>query len=140
MIQEKPLSGRVAHMLKPSVILAESGPLRWKSQVNGTPKLQGVFTLRDQEGFPLDMAYEVTKERDWDVDWVEAMADAARQCVFKYKALVEEIAMLEPHKVEGLKMIFASGLMASEGATFCDKAKDLYRRMRETPLSIPLKP
>jgi hypothetical protein len=127
-------SGRVTHMLKPSVILAESGPLRWKSQINGVPKLQGVFTMRDQEGFPLDMAYEIAKERGWVVDWVEALADAARQCIFKYDALIEEIGMLEPDKLEGVKRIFACGLMSSEGATFCDKAKDLYRRMRESHL------
>lgn len=128
------ISGREAIMMKPSVILAEKGPLRWKSQINGLPKLQGVFTMRDQEGFPLDMAYEIAKERGWEVDWVEALADAARQCIFKYDALIEEIGMLEPEKLEAVKRIFACGLMSSEGATFCDKAKNLYRRMRESHL------
>ena len=90
--------------------------------------------MRDQEGFPLDMAYEIAKERGWNVDWVEALADAARQCVFKYDALIEEISMLEPEKLEAVNRIFASGLMSSEGASFCDKAKDLYRRMRESHL------
>lgn len=105
-------------------------PLRWKTQLSGVPKLQGVFTMRDQEGFPVDMAYEIAKERGGEVDWVEALADAARQCILKYDALLEEIRMLEPHKVEAVTNIFAGGLMACEGATFCDKAAHLYKRMR----------
>ncbi len=121
-------------MIKPSVILAKSGPLRWKSQIDGVPKLQGVFTLLDQEGFPLDMSYEIAKERGCVVDWVEALADAARQCVLKYGALIEEIRMLEPEKLESVKRIFACGLMSSEGETVGDMAKDLYRRMHESHL------
>jgi hypothetical protein len=124
------INGASSCDVRPS-ILSEKYPLRWKSQINGVPKLQGVFTMRDQEGFPLDMSYELAKERGWEVDWVEALADAARQCIFKYDALIEEISMLEPAKLESIKYIFASGLMSSEGSTFCDKAKDLYLRMHE---------
>jgi hypothetical protein len=107
------------------------GPLRFKKQTNGVPKLQGVFTMRDQEGFPVDMSYEITKEHKWEVDWVEALADAARQCVLKYDALLEEIRMLEPEKVGNVQKIFAFGLMSCEGATFRDKAAHLYKRMHE---------
>ena len=117
-----------------SAVICESGPLRWKTQINGVPKLQGVFTLRDQEGFPVDMSYEITKERGWEVDWVEALADAARQCILKYDALLEEIRMLEPAKVVIVQKIFACGLMSCEGATFCDKAAHLYNQMRESHL------
>lgn len=112
-----------------NTILHTTPPLRWKAQINGVPKLQGVFTMRDTKGFPLDMAYELAKERGWEIDWVEAMADAARQCVLKYDALVDEIMMLEPHKVEAAKMVFASGIMSMDGATFQDRAENLYRKM-----------
>jgi hypothetical protein len=117
-----------------SAVICESGPLRWKTQINGVPKLQGVFTMRDQEGFPVDMSYEIAKERGWEVDWVEALADAARQSILKYDALIEEIRMLEPAKVESVQKIFACGLMSCEGKTFCDKAAHLYKRMRESHL------
>lgn len=125
-------------MTTQSAILAENGMLQWKSQINGVPKLQGVFTVRDQEGFPIDMAYEIAKERGWEVDWVEALADAARQCIFKYNALIEEIGMLEPEKLNAIKHLFACGLMTCEGATFCDKAKELYLKMHESHHLTPL--
>lgn len=119
--------------MKPSTVLHENGCLRWKSQINGVPKLQGVFRLRDQEGFPLDMSFEIARDRGWDIDWVEALADAARQCIFKFEALLEEIRMLEPEKVDIVQQIFAAGLMASEGETFCEKAQALYQRMHTDP-------
>lgn len=117
----------------------DKGPLRLKPQINGVPKLQGVFTLRDQEGFPIDMAYEIAKERGWEVDWVEALSDALRQGIFKYDALIEEIRMLEPEKIEDVKRLLACGFMSSEGASFCDKAKNLYRRMHEDRSTQPIK-
>jgi hypothetical protein len=117
-----------------SSVICESGPLRWKTQINGVPKLQGVFTMRDQEGFPVDMSYEIAKERGWEVDWLEALADAARQGILKYDALLEEIRMLEPTKVDAAQNIFASGLMSCESATFCDKSAHLYKRMRGSHL------
>jgi hypothetical protein len=124
-------------MLKPSIILSESSPLRLKSQTNGVPKLQGVFTMRDQEGFPIDMSYELAKDNGWEVDWVEALADAARQCIFKYDALIEEIKILEPDKLDIVKRIFALGFMSSDGETFSKQASSLYNRMRESHLATP---
>jgi len=123
-------------MLKPSVILSESSHLRLKSQTNGVPKLQGVFTMRDQEGFPIDMSYELAKENGWEIDWVEALADAARQCIFKYDALIEEIKMLESDRLDIVKRIFALGFMSSDGETFSKQANCLYNRMRESHLAI----
>jgi hypothetical protein len=131
----KPTKQRRANMLKPSTILSETGVLRLKSQTNGVPKLQGVFRMKDQEGFPIDMAYELAKENGWEVDWVEALSDAARQCILKYDALIEEIGMLEPDKLEGIKRIFAVGFMTSEGDSFTEQANSLYNRMRESHLT-----
>lgn len=106
--------------------------LRLKPQIGGVPKLQGIFTLRDQEGFPVDMSYEIAKERGWEADWVEALADAARQCVLKYDALLEEIRLLEPSKVAIIQTVFADGIMSCEGETFCEKAMSLCHRMRDS--------
>lgn len=105
------------------------GVLRWKSQINGVPKLQGVFKFRDREGFPLDMAYEISKEMGYEIDWVEALAGAGRQSIFKYDALIEEIKMLEPDSLEAIKRIFMYGLMSMEGDTFQDKSRNLYKKM-----------
>lgn len=102
-----------------NTVIFKNGPLRWKTQANGVPKLQGVFTMLDREGFPVDMSYEIAKEQGWDVDWIEALADAS----------VEEIRLLEPAKVDSVMKLFAGGLMSCEGATFCDKAEHLYRQM-----------
>lgn len=116
--------------MNPSRILCDNGPLRLKTQTNGVPRLQGVFTMRDQNGFPLDMAYELAKERGWEIDWVEALADAARQSVLKYDALVAELNILEPSKARSAVFIFADGLMSCDGETFCEKAANLHRAMK----------
>lgn len=106
-----------------------SNPLKLKPQTNGTPRLQGVFRMRDEHGFPVDMAFEIAKENKWDIDWVEAMADALRQCVLKYDALVAEMKMLEPSRADAALFVFKSGIMGCEGETICDRAEHLYRKM-----------
>lgn len=126
----------VLQSIQPSEILAGNSLLRLKSQANGVPKLQGVFRMRDQEGFPIDMSYEIAKEEGWDIDWIEALADATRQCILKYDSLIEEIGMLEPEKIETIKQIFACGFMSSEGETFSDKAADLYNRLHQPTISL----
>ena len=50
--------------------------------------------MKDQEGFPLDMAYEICKERRACPDWCEAMADALSQSYTKYETLTGEMEML----------------------------------------------
>ena len=57
------------NIIKQSTILSESSSLRLKSQVNGVSKLQGVFRMKDQEGFPIDMSYELAKENGWEVEY-----------------------------------------------------------------------
>lgn len=112
-----------------SSVLNEEKPLRLKSQINKIPKLQGVFAMKDQEGFPIDMSYEMARDRGWEIDWIEAMVDASRQCIFKYDTLVDEIRMLEPNKINDLQRFFAAFMMADEGETFEEKAENLYKKM-----------
>lgn len=116
--------------LQPSTVLATSGPLRWKSQANGVPKVQGVFTMRDEQGFPLDMSYEIAREKGWSIDWLEAMADAARQCILKLDALLAEMRLLLPMaEVELWERLFRYSIMSAEGVTLQEKAGALYREM-----------
>jgi len=42
----------------------------------GIPLIGGVWTLWEQEGFPLEMSHLVCQGNGWAVDWLEAMADA----------------------------------------------------------------
>ncbi len=116
----------------------ETNPLRIKIYPTGVKRLQGVFTMRDQEGFPLDMSYELAKERGWEIDWVEALADAARQSMPKYDALVKEIRMLEPEKADSSSALFYCGLMCNEGNTPQEKAANLYNYIRRESESISI--
>jgi len=45
---------------------------------DGTYLIGGVWTLRDQVGFPIEMSHVVCKQNGWLIDWMEAMADASR--------------------------------------------------------------
>lgn len=51
----------------------------------------GVWTLRDQEGFPIEMSYLLVRDKGWLIDWAEAMADASlsNNCPALMKAVEE---------------------------------------------------
>jgi len=75
--------------------------------LDGEMLIGGVWTLRDQEGFPLEMAHLVCRDKGWRIDWLEAMADASRQD--KCPALMEQIeAFLPSDTVFMLKLGFVS--------------------------------
>lgn len=99
------------------------------TQINGTPKLQGVYRLKDESGFPIDMSFELAVESGWCVDWVEALVDAGRQCVFKFDALLEEIEMLDPGAAERAVRLIAGAFGAYPGGTFCTVCQSLYTRI-----------
>ena len=107
-----------------------NGPLRVTMTKRRGLILQGVFALQDQEGFPVAMSFELAKERRWNIDWIEALADAARQSVKKFESLLAEINLLEPANIEAVQHVFRGGLMESAGATFCEKAESLYQYLR----------
>src|SRR5574338_1516675 len=60
----------------------------------GKPLMGGLFTLKDEKGFPLDMAYELCLENGFLPDWAEALADAGSQSIVKFDALVNELGFL----------------------------------------------
>jgi hypothetical protein len=102
--------------------------LRAIRQADGNVRLQGVFTLRDRDGFPVDMAFEMARERGWVVDWVEALADAGRQCVLKCDALADEMRMLDPCNADAAWFVFQSAVMEREG-TFQERCAATYEKM-----------
>ena len=81
------------------------------------PLIGGVWTLRDQEGFPIEMSHLVCKDKGWAIDWMEAMADAStsNNCPALIKAAE---AFLPEHVIEGMKMGFVQ--MAWSGKTFVE--------------------
>ncbi len=107
------------------------------TQITGTLKLQGVYRLKDESGFPIDMSYELAKESGWCIDWVEALVDAGRQCVFKFDALLEEIEMLEPGIGEKAVWVIASEFIAYPGLTFCEVNQILYTRIWSNKPTLP---
>ena len=112
-----------------SVVLKKNGPLRWKSQTNGIPKLQGVFRFKDECGFPISITHDVAKEKGWEIDWIEALLDATRQN--KFDSVYSEILMLVPEQAEGIKYLFGLFIMLSGtiGGTIKEKAEYLYAEM-----------
>lgn len=48
-----------------------------------------------QNGFPVDMSFEIVRENRAQVDWLEALADAWLNDPEKYDAILRDIAMLE---------------------------------------------
>ena len=73
--------------------------------VEGDPLIGGIWTLHDQEGFPLEMSYIMCRNERWDIDWMEAMADASRSNNLPALMKAAE-AFLPKHVIEHLKMGF----------------------------------
>jgi alanyl-tRNA synthetase len=109
-----------------SPTLADTGIMRLKQQASGIPKVQGVFAMKDREGFPIDMSYELAKENGWEIDWVECLADAMRQSPDKFKAVKAEIELLEPERLHGALGALLAGLGRSPGTNIADKAKAFH--------------
>ena len=105
-------------------------PLRLKELISGTLRLQGVFRMYDELGFPISMTFDIAKEKGWEIDWIEALADALRSDIFKYDLLLKEIEMLG-EDVAVIKRMFPAFLMDCEGPTASDKAQHLYSKFRE---------
>ena len=64
---------------------------------DGKQLIGGVWTLRDQEGFPLEMSYLIAQDRGWQIDWAEAMADASLSD--RCPSLMQQIEAFLPESV-----------------------------------------
>lgn len=110
-------------------IVGVNPPLRFKRQSDGVIRVQGVYAMKDEVGFPISESYDYCEGKGMVVDWVEALADAGRQCIFKYDALIEEMKILVPDVVKDAEMIFNMGYFSMEGDTFGERANNLYNQM-----------
>lgn len=120
-------------------VVGTSGPLIVRHMANGKPRLQGVFRLQDQEGFPVDMSYEEAKKNGIEIDWVEALVDAGRQGIEKYDSLCGQIALLiGDDQTRAVTRIFASAFMefkppVDDGSYFFpETCKKIYEHMHST--------
>jgi len=105
--------------------------LRTKLQTNGVKKLQGVYSFKDQEGFPIDMSYEYAKDKGIEIDWIEALADASRQAG-KIDGLIAEMKMLIPDKANSIVTLFLEMVMSFTGKNLDEKATAMYSEMWKT--------
>lgn len=99
--------------------------LRGKIQENGIPKIQGLFKFKDQYGIPISMIYEiVVLELKLEIDWIEILADAARQN--KFDSLLNEVKMLVSDiDFKLIKYLFGSIIMDDR---FCGDTDTLKER------------
>lgn len=78
---------------------------------HGEPLMGGLFRMKDQLGFPLDMAFEKCREMRVCPDWFEAMADAMSQSYTKYETVLYDMQMLLGEALTGeLQQRFEEGL------------------------------
>lgn len=84
---------------------------------DGITLIGGVWTLHDQEGFPLEMSHLTCQQNGWRIDWMEAMADASRSnnCPALMKAVE---AFLPGDAITHLKLGFMH--MVRSGKSFDD--------------------
>lgn len=75
---------------------------------DGKPLIGGIFRLKDECGFPMDMSYEITKEKGWHIDYLELLCDAWTRSNFSclgFDTMVRELELLGGSHVESWKKI-----------------------------------
>lgn len=70
----------------------------------------GLYTLKDTVGFPLDISYDVVKEKGCFVDWFDIALDAGCHGIGKYEAILTEIESIAGSYVVG-KIEFAFAVL-----------------------------
>lgn len=110
--------------------------MRAIKQTNGVYKLQGIYTLKDTTGFPVEMSYLEARDRGMEIDWVEALADALRQGIEKFDAFAQEVRTLVPDQCPQIGRIFICGIMEQPGETLEEKGRSLWELMNR-PLPEP---
>jgi hypothetical protein len=70
---------------------------------DGRRLLGGVFRLKDQHGFPLDMSFEIAKENGFLIDYAELLSDAWFNDCLKFDFITRELDMLGGSHVEEWK-------------------------------------
>lgn len=73
-------------------------PILWCSGIStrNRPQWAGVYTMQTQEGFPVDMSFEMLREKGYDVDWREAYLSAMERHPNEYETLVSQAKQLDP--------------------------------------------
>lgn len=90
--------------------------------VFGQPLIAGLFAMKDQHGFPLDMSIEECRIRGMQPDWLEYLADAGRQPDWKLDAAVDEMKLIVGDGADEIMNRFKQmgALFRQEGDTFSD--------------------
>jgi len=96
------------------------------------PVARGIYRLKDELGFPLDMAYEECQRLGLSPDWVECALDAGRQSIDKFDSVMAEIKMLEGDNSQ-VMMVIASGFTKYPNMEFSEACKMLHSRKSKAP-------
>ena len=83
----------------------------WNSGISttGRQKIAGIYRMQTDHGFPVDMSYELAKEKGYDVDWVEAFLSALERHHSEYETLVEQAKILDAEYAEECERGFRFG-------------------------------
>ena len=64
---------------------------------DGAVFIGGIYRLKSEIGFPVDMSYEICKERGWHVDWNEALCYCWLHDLLGFDNFCAEMRMLLGH-------------------------------------------
>lgn len=101
---------------------------------DGVPLIGGVWALRQQEGFPLEMSYMVCQSHGWLIDWLEAMGDASR--TNDLPALMQQVeAFLPSGDLLRMKLGFCAWL--EKGKPFAELVEEKRRNGAKLSAFVP---
>lgn len=93
---------------------------------SGAVLVGGVFKLKDQCGFPLDMAFEICRERGMFIDYCELLSDAWLSGCAQFDAVVRELDLLGGSHLEEWKEAGAKWLSRNPAALGTDNPIDEF--------------
>jgi alanyl-tRNA synthetase len=74
------------------------------------PKIAGIYSLQHESGFPVEMSFELAREKGCDVDWVEAFLSALERNPREYDTLLKQSKLIDPEYAEECERGFHFGL------------------------------
>jgi len=98
-----------------------------KTETGLKPLIGGIYAMKDQEGFPVEISVMYCQEKDILIDWYEFLADAGRQTsADKFLDAEKELVNSGCKHVAEIKAKFAFCVMQRSEPTFRENCQAIW--------------
>ena len=100
------------------------------------PLIAGLYTMKDTLGFPLDISVMICREKGWNIDWCEFIADAGRHGAAKFLDAISEMEIINVPNLTEIQCKFFALLKLTPGEDTDEQCKHIYDEKRRTAKAL----